>query len=336
MSVAVLINRKARRGSERVAKLTRQLLPDARVAVTHSLEDAQRWIDQEIAPNPPDVLLAGGGDGTTIGLLNELRRVRVPFPIIGVLPLGTGNAWARETHAPPAPLALSRLAKLRGAIPPARHFHLVETEGKLTHFAGTGWDAELISDYHSWQASQLGLARRFSGGLVGYMGGLFTRTIPRHLGQSGPPHVVVTNLGPETWTVDEAGNLLQIPGAKEGRVLYEGPASVAAAATTPQWGFGFRAFPFADRVGPRLSVRVYGAQVIEATRQMFDLWKGKHPINKMYDFFVTHARMTFDQDVPFQIGGDLAGMRRELEFKIDVGGVKLLDWAGLTEPSSAR
>jgi diacylglycerol kinase family enzyme len=150
MSVTILINRRARRGSEKIAKLARRLVPGARVVVTHSFDDVERWLTQDFAPNPTDVVLAGGGDGTTIGLLNAMRKAGIPFPIIGVLPLGTGNAWARTTHAPPAPLALARLGKLEREPPPTRHFALVEMEGHLAHFAGTGWDAELISDYHAW------------------------------------------------------------------------------------------------------------------------------------------------------------------------------------------
>jgi len=331
MSVSILINRRARRGSEKIAKVARALVPGANVVVTHSFDDVERWLNEEYRPNPTRVVLAGGGDGTTIGLLNAFRKANVPFPTIGVLPLGTGNAWARTTRAPQAPLALSRFGKLAGAHPPTRHFALVETEGRLAHFAGTGWDAELISDYHAWlQSHPVGFVRRMSGGLFGYFAGLFTRTIPRHLGTKGPVRMELVNLSDEdALTADDAGNIVPMPGTGHGKVLYEGPASVAAAATTPDWGYGFRAFPFAEKVPDRLSVRLYGGTVLEATAQMRSLWRGVHPIPKMRDFFIRHGRMTFDHEVPFQYGGDLAGMKTTFEFKIDPTGVNLVDWSKL-------
>jgi hypothetical protein len=338
MSVTLLINRRARRGSQKIAKLAANLLPHARVVVTHSFEDVERWLSGPHAPGPNDVVLAGGGDGTTVGLLNAFRRAKLPFPIVGVLPLGTGNAWARTTHAPPAPLALSLFSRWEGAVPPTRHFALVDTEGQLAHFAGTGWDAELISDYHAWLALHpAGIGRKLTGGLIGYLAGLFTMTIPRHLGRAGPVQMELVNLSDEdALTADESGNIVPVPNSGKNKVLYRGPASVAAAATTPEWGFGFKAFPFADKVKDRLSIRVYGGKVLEATRRMLPLWRGVHPIPKMYDFFVTHGRMRFDQEVPFQVAGDLAGMKREFEFKIDSSGVRLIDWSRLTtEPSLA-
>ncbi len=328
-SAAVLVNLRARRGSARFARAIRQLWPRARLATTKTLDEARRWIKDVLSREPPSLLVAAGGDGTAATLLNELRAGNVKVPAFGVLPLGTGNAWARATGCP-APLdAVKRLAALDGREPPVRHFCLVETEGRLAHFAGTGWDAEIIRDYQQHLAAQLPWARRFQKGLVGYLGGMFTRTIPRHLRGDTTPQVTLTNLGEDTLTVDEDGTLVSVPGAGCGAVLYQGPANIAGAATTPEFGFGFRAFPFAERVPDRLSVRAYGAGVLEATARMSKLWRGEHPIPKMHDFFVTHGRMDFDREVPFQVAGDLAGMRRSIEFRLDREGVNLVDWARL-------
>jgi diacylglycerol kinase family enzyme len=104
---------------------------------------------------------------------------------------------------------------------------------------------------------------------------------------------------------------------------------VAGAATTPEWGFGFKAFPFAQAVPHRLSVRVYGATVLEATRNMFRLWRGEHPMPRMHDWFVQRVRMEFDREVPFQMGGDVIGMRRTLEFDLAEESVQLVDWRQL-------
>ncbi len=74
MNIAVMVNLRARRGSERVAGMVQRFFPRARLALTRSLEEARAWISEQLRPNPPTLLLAGGGDGTITGLLNELRE----------------------------------------------------------------------------------------------------------------------------------------------------------------------------------------------------------------------------------------------------------------------
>ncbi len=98
--------------------LVQRFLPRARVALTRSVEEARIWIDQQLRPNPPALLLAGGGDGTITGLLNELRAQGLALPAIGVLPMGTGNAWARVTGAPQPAVALKQLAAYGERLPP--------------------------------------------------------------------------------------------------------------------------------------------------------------------------------------------------------------------------
>ena len=88
MSVAVLVNLRARKGSERVGTMVRALLPRARLAVTRSLDEARAWLRDEVSRNPPSLILSGGGDGTAVGLINEIRALALEVPPIGVLPLG--------------------------------------------------------------------------------------------------------------------------------------------------------------------------------------------------------------------------------------------------------
>jgi len=329
MDVAVVVNLRARRGSEQVSRLVRERLPRARLTVTRTLDDVRRWIDRELAPAPPDLLLSGGGDGTAVALLNELRDRRVAVERLGVLRLGTGNGWANATGAPRTRRAIAGIAGLRGEQPPTRRFALVECDGRIAPFLGTGWDAEIVSDFKAQLAQLPGRLRPLGTGLPGYLLGLVTRTIPRQVLGTGPANVVVTNLGEPALTVDDHGRVVPIPGGGRGAVLYRGPASVAAAATTEEWGFGFRAFPFAHAVPGRVSARVYGAPVFEATRNMFRLWRGEHPVPRMHDFFLTHGRMEFDRDVPFQVGGDVGTARRSFEFRIARDVVDLVDWRRL-------
>jgi len=309
--------------------LVQRFLPRARVALTRSVEEARAWIDQQLRPNPPALLLAGGGDGTITGLVNELRAQGLALPAIGVLPMGTGNAWAHVTGAPRPAVALRQLAAYGERLPPLRPFSLVRVEGRLAPFAGTGWDAEMIQDFKG-QLSSAGPLRSSQSGLRGYLGAMFTRTIPRHVFGEGNPQVSVYNLGAPALTVDENRAIRPLPGGDTGALLYRGPAGVAGAATTPEWGFGFKSFPFAQAMPHRLSVRVYGGSVLEATRNMFKLWRGEHPLPKMHDFLVERVRMDFDREVPFQMGGDVLGLRRSLEFELAEENVQLVDWHRLS------
>ncbi|HYI00606.1 diacylglycerol/lipid kinase family protein [Hyalangium sp.] len=334
MNIAVLVNLRARRGSEVMGGLVQRFLPLARVALTRSLDEARTWIDQQLRTNPPALLLAGGGDGTITGLLNEMRAQGLALPAIGVLPMGTGNAWAHVTGAPRPAVALKQLAAYGERLPPLRPFRLVRVEGHLAPFAGTGWDAEMIQDFKGQLASS-GPLRNAQAGLRGYLGAMFTRTIPRHVFGGGGPQVSVYNLGAPALTVDAHRAIRPLPHGETGALLYRGPAGVAGAATTPEWGFGFKAFPFAQAMPNRLSVRVYGGSVLEATRNMFKLWRGQHPMPKMHDFLVERVRMDFDREVPFQLGGDFLGLRRSVEFELAEEHVQLVDWHRLSSLVSA-
>ena len=54
MSVAILVNVHSRHGSEALGARIRSIFPEARVAVTRSLEDARVWIRDELQARRPD------------------------------------------------------------------------------------------------------------------------------------------------------------------------------------------------------------------------------------------------------------------------------------------
>ena len=309
-----------------------------------------------LSTSPPELLLSAGGDGTAVALINALRhtlesapevaRLRTPVPgsdtmarplALGVLPLGTGNGWARATGAPAWRSGLRRLgiaAKGTERLP-SRRFDLVEVCGTVAHFAGTGWDAEIIDDFHAQQEGFGVLPKRMRNGLAGYLQGLFLRTIPRHV-FGRKIEVEVVNTGADAMTVDEQGRAIPLRGGEHGKVLYQGPASVCAAATSREWGFGFRAFPFAGLVPRRLCFRIYAAHALEATMRMGRLWRGEHPVPKMHTFLVTECRATFSQPVPFQVGGDRLGHKQQVDYRLADEQIDVLDWTRLLRPANTR
>jgi hypothetical protein len=328
--IAVLVNLKARRGSERVASACRRELPGARIHMSRSLDDALGFA-RKLTDEPPALLISAGGDGTAVALINALRGHAAAQSPLGCLPLGTGNGWARATGAPPWRMALQQLARLAksGAPIPTWTFDLVEVEGTLGHFAGTGWDAEIIDDFNAQKEGFGFLPRSRRKGLPGYLHGLFTRTIPRHLMRRRQIEVELINSGEDAVGVDEHGRAVELPGGRHGAVLYRGPVSVCAAGTSTEWGFGFRAFPFAGLLPRRFCMRVYAGNVVEATMRMGALWRGSHPMPKMHTWLLTSCRAVFSEAVPFQIGGDRIGHKREVEYRLASEQVNLLHWRRL-------
>ncbi len=226
------------------------------MVASHSLDQT---VDFGEAPqrSPAELVVSAGGDGTAVALINAMRQAspsnagsvlmlpdEQPTTALGVLPLGTGNGWARATGAPRLPQALARLKRIDsqaalGQTPTllARRCDLVEVLGTLALLlAGTGWDVELIDDYHAQREGWGLLPRRLRAGLPGYLHGLATRTVPRHVMKREQVEVELVNTGDDAFTVDETGQAMPLVGGRSGAVLYRGPVNVCAAGTSPTWG----------------------------------------------------------------------------------------------------
>jgi diacylglycerol kinase family enzyme len=330
--LAILVNANAKRGGRRIAVQTARILPRAQVKLSRSLEEATEWLRQVVATKPK-VIFAAGGDGTAIALVNALARVvpeDQPLPPIGVLKLGTGNAWANVLGAPKLSVSLDLLRALEdyeGPLP-LRRFGLVDASGTLTHFAGAGWDAEILNDYKEQLAASKGPPRIFAKSVYGYIGAMFLRTAPKSI-IHGRPHVLIENLGDEVYTVDSSGALARVEGAKHGTVLWDGLMSVTGAATCPEFGYHFRAYPFAERMLGMINVRVFDRSTVGGIMSIPRLWTGRHPLRGMHDWFTTAARFTFSRPMALEVGGDALPPRRTVEMRISPREARVLDWRGL-------
>ena len=100
LRAALLVNARARAG-ERAFALARSTLEAAGVTLVACALEARReplveMLDRVLAARVPLVVL-GGGDGTVHALL---PRVVAAGTTLGILPLGTGNDFARSLHLP--------------------------------------------------------------------------------------------------------------------------------------------------------------------------------------------------------------------------------------------
>ncbi len=331
-----------------MARAFRQAIPGAEVVVTRSLDDLERAADGLVA-DQPDLVIGAGGDGTAIALLNAVKRARgkagvsleqgKPLLRMGLLKLGTGNGWANVMGAPKVAESLDLLRRAE-RLPslPTRRFDLVEVEGLVAHFAGTGWDAELIDDFHAQKTDGRYLPRRVRYGLAGYLNGLLTRAVPRNL-KLPRVQVEIENLLEPALGIDAHRRTFEMqdtaPG-KERSILYRGPVSVCSVGTSGEWGFGFKAFPFAGLVRRRLNLRMYVGTTAEALARVPQLWAGKHPLDKMHTWLVKGCEARFSRHVPLQIGGDLLGHRDRIRYGVAEETVDVLDWNALAAELQPR
>ena len=329
MSIAALLNGRARKVTPAVVRALERALPGSTILVSGDLEQARRHV-RTLIKEAPRVILSGGGDGAVIRLLNLWRdEGGGEFPAIGILRLGTGNGWARAMGAPEFFPHVKHLRGLRAPLPVQR-FDLVETEGVLCHFAGVGWDARIINDYQrnlDKRSSQL-VGSRFASwlhkGVRGYLYSVARITVPEEwmrLQQEGQARVVLENLGPEVFGL-RGSEPVALPGATR---LHEGPISVGAASTVPEWGYGLRAFPWALFKPGFINVRIYEGHVLDALFNAARIWRGLE-VPGMRDWFATAVRMRFSRPMPFQIGGDPMGERSEIVFRAARERVRVVDW----------
>lgn len=336
--LAALLNGRARKVTPKVVRALERSLPDATILVSNDLEQARRHVRTLIAQHP-EAVLSGGGDGAAARLLNLWREESggKPLPTLGILKLGTGNGWARGTGAPDFFDLVRRLPKLPRPLP-SQPYDLVEVEGTLCHFAGVGWDARIINDYlrnldkRSSQLVGSRLASWLHKGVRGYLYSVARITIPEEWKlqrEQGQARVTVENHGSVVHGLDESGALQELhhpSGSGPAFLLYDGPLSVGAAATAPEWGYGFRAFPFARAKSGFVNVRVFDRPVLQTLPNVADYWRGRFPSPGMHDWFATWVRMTFSRPMPFQIGGDGVGEREAVDFRAAREGLQVVDW----------
>ncbi len=325
MSTAVLINLRSRRGSSSLARTVREHLPDAPLGLTRTLDEAKAFLAElPGGSRAPELILSGGGDGTAVSLLNSFDRGSLPT--LGLMPLGTGNGWARSTASPSFDRAIRRVARHRGRPWPKRTFGLVEVEGTLTPWAGAGWDAEIVADYQRLIHALPSPAAQWFGGFPGYMASLFGITVPR-MTFSPRTQVRLTNLGADALAITETGELVRVDEGGAGAVLYEGPLGVCGCGTIEELGLGFRAFPLARKRPDRMAVRIYGASALSSAAKVPKLWRGSLTLPNDAQWLLDACRMEFDRPMHLEIGGDVVGLRTTVDYRLARERATLLDWS---------
>lgn len=89
-----------------------------------------------------DAIVAAGGDGTVNEIVNGLADAAQAAPVLGVLPLGTGNVLANEIGMPRRPAALARVI---AEAPPRPIWPGLAGGRRFLAMAGVGFDAAVLA-----------------------------------------------------------------------------------------------------------------------------------------------------------------------------------------------
>ena len=314
--VAVILNKNAKRVSERVRQRILEAIPEADVFLTESIEQA-RFVTRRVVDSGYGTIATGGGDGTVANaiqtVLDEVDRAQVPRPRFAVLKLGTGNAVADFLGARSYARDLREIAAAK-----TRKLDLLRVDGQTrTTFAGFGWDAFILNNYEQMKqsAERFAITRALFKSAAGYLISGLGKSFPQLLLRRPRWTVRIINTGEMAFRRNADGHIIER--YAPGDVVYDGRFRLACFGTTPYYGFKFNIMPLADHTDGLFHLRLVDMNPISAVRRLYQAWTGRLRHPKVTDLQLSACRMEFDDDVPFQISGDAAGTRRSIDVALD-------------------
>lgn len=330
--VAVLLNKNAKRVSERTYHQFERLMPAEDLFFSRDLDEAKIHA-QTIVDRRYGTVLVGGGDGTVTCTMNLLMNaaeaasttgLKHALPDVGVLRLGTGNGLAYLTGAgKPQNDVLRAIAGERA---PAHPLRLIEDgkSGWVFPFASLGYDARVLNDYiNVVDKTKTGFGRALAKSLPGYFYAIGTRTIPAELRQKRP-NLRLTALGRASIIDPETRE--EIP-LEKNATLFDGIARAVSVGTSPFYGFGMKILPYARRRSDRFQVRVSSASISYLLSHLPSLWAGT--LNKhMVDFLVEGVRIESTEKLPLQFAGDARGETNDVELRLAQRAFRFVEGTG--------
>ncbi|HVZ32620.1 MAG TPA: diacylglycerol kinase family protein [Polyangiaceae bacterium] len=328
--IAVVVNGNAKNVTDEVISTLDQILLGGDLFVSRSLEEADE-IAKVLVNRGYGTVLTGGGDGTFSVMVTkvyaEAERQGAELPRFGFLKLGTGNALAHVVGASGSgggDLAadIQRLRQDAGS----REIGLVRVDGVLAPFCGFGVDAVVLQDYEA--TKRLFSHTPFASlgkGAVGYTLSSLSRSLPRYVVQRSARCRVI-NRGQPCFRVSPSG-IVSSGGIARGEVVFEGPVRLLAVATIPYYGYGFRAFPFAEERSDRMHLRIANLSAAAFVRHFRAIWRGEYQDGEhISDFLVQDVELEMDPPTPFQIGGDFHCVTDRMRVTLAARRIRLVDF----------
>ncbi|MCP4500594.1 MAG: hypothetical protein GY822_11595 [Deltaproteobacteria bacterium] len=315
---AFLLNQNARRVNDKMVKQLLEVVPHGDLFLSKTLDDAAHFVDVIVARGYGTVY-TGGGDGTVVSTLNLLEKAvekhGKKMPAIGVLKLGTGNAMANTLSAG-NPIVDAHHIAAGGECITQRRKWVVCDDGTRAPMAGVGYDGEVLNDYN-WLKSKAKnpLSKWAAESVLGYLGAMMGRSIPRHLKQPEPNVRITSTKDAFRIVQGEHGDEEVL--IKKGTVLYEGIGPAVCVGTIPYFGFGFHMFPHAKRREEMMQLRIVACGIPTVLTNLYPrIWHGTYRHPKIHDFLVDDIKIEGDRDLPYEIAGDAAGWRKTLQFSV--------------------
>lgn len=312
---AVILNKNAKRVTERVRRRVINAAPDADVFFTESLEQA-RFVTRRVVDSGYGTVITGGGDGTVMNTIQEVLarvdQVGGPRPRFGVLKLGTGNAVAAFLGARNYAKDLNDFQSGQ-----TRPVDLLRMDGGMrTTFCGFGWDALILNDYHAMRqaAERFAVTRALFKSAAGYLVAGIGKSVPELMIRRPRWNVKVVN-GNSIGFRLENGKVAQR--FAPGETIFEGPSRMICAGTTPNYGFKFKIMPYADLTDGMFHLRMIDMGAMRAVTHLPQIWRGTYQHRQITDFQLVDCHLEFDKDIPCQVAGDAEGYRRSVHLGLD-------------------
>jgi hypothetical protein len=292
------------------------VLPKAdRVAVV--LNGNARQVTDELVDSFDQ--LVGSGDLFLSKSLDEAQGIALEIVESGYPVWALGAGTSRKG-------VFADLARLRHDSA-HRDFRLIEVQNMLTPFAGAGFDALGLKNFHEVRSvvRHLPFVGKRATGAMSYAISIPMLTIPE-LALRPRMNVRIVNHGAAE-RLDRNGQPSGPP-IEKGEVIFDGACIAALVSTIPYWGFGVRVFPFADDRPPdRFCLRVVATNPLHVAAHMLSVWKGTYRHDDLIDVYAEDVELDFDTPTAIEIGGDPAGMTNSMRARLHPEPVKLIDYA---------
>jgi len=103
---------------------------------------------------------------------------------------------------------------------------------------------------------------------------------------------------------------------------------MAAAATMPFYGYGFKMFPFASERPGMMNLRLGQVHAPNVLANLPKMWTGRWFPEGIQDYYAQEVTLRYARPMPFQVGGDAAGYRDAVTFSMARETVELADFHG--------
>ena len=332
---AVVINMRARKSRSSTIDMLSQHVDVEDIYITKTIEQSDQSLDEIIRQRYP-LVLCGGGDGTAMRIIEQVRKKVAKLndaggdyeiPRFGLLKLGTGNGWAGLLEMPSKVEPIWKLRQLRSDELKFTKFNMIEAENRLFHFGGFGVDAMVLNEYIELKDNHpTGLMWKFSNSMLGYLYATFLKAVPRVAIKDWKMKVRVYNNSDEpVYKIAHSTGPVDIY-AKKGDLLFEGETLIAGVGTTENYGFNLKVYPYAGVKEGYMQLRLANVKVLSILPSVPVVWKGTWETEGLADFLVKDITVESDEELPFQLGGDPEGFRKKTRFTVSDFMPEVLDF----------